>query len=513
MIIALLVSSISNFTPANAAVDFTPTISPTPQYFEANGRDATVTEKKVRVILDTSVDQPTRDTVIDTINNAGAEKIEVILAGESVKGSAPLTIRIGLLTTPDISQSLQNMGVSVPADLRPEGYAIAVDGTPNDANIVLGGVDDDGLYYAAQTLRQLVFPTDYEFRIAGVKIIDYPSMPLRGTIEGFYGSPWTFQERMDQLAFYGDVKMNTYIYAPKDDPYHRDQWRVPYPSDKYEELGQLVSQANAHHVKFTFALSPGVSICFTSESDWSALIAKFQAIYDLGVRAFSIPLDDISLSAWRCSSDQAFYGSSSQTTQARAQVDLLNRIQHEFIDTHEGAKPLQMVPTQYGDLSDTAYKQQLRTGGWNGGLDPRIVIMWTGTDTIPPAITIAQAQQVASPTVFGRKVFVWDNYPVNDYSQTAGRLLLAPYQKRDAGLSEYLDGIVANPMNQAGASKVALFTVADFTWNDLDYDYNRSWVEAAKYLAHGAPATVNALLTFFDLNYYAPTFGTNPWLT
>src|SRR5262249_31679087 len=154
--------------------------------------------------------------------------------------------------------------------------------------------------------------------------------------------------------------------------------------------------------------------------DWTALIAKFQAMYDLGVRAFSIPLDDISLTAWRCTSDQTVYGASSQTTQARAQVDLLNRIQHEFIDTHPGTKPLQMVPTQYGALSNPAYKQQLRTGGWNGGLDPRIVVMWTGTDTIPPAITIAQAQSVASDTVFGRKVFVWDNYPVNDYSQTAG---------------------------------------------------------------------------------------------
>ena len=61
-------------------------------------------------------------------------------------------------------------------------------------------------------------------------------MPHRGTIEGFYGSPWTAEERLDQLAFYGRYKLNTYVYAPKDDPYHRDRWREPYPPDALAQL-------------------------------------------------------------------------------------------------------------------------------------------------------------------------------------------------------------------------------------------------------------------------------------
>ena len=127
------------------------------------------------------------------------------------------------------------------------------------------------------------------------------------------------------------------------------------------------------------------------------------------------------------------------------------------------------------------------------------------------------SRQAASPTSYGRKVFVWDNYPVNDYGQTAGRLLLAPYQKREAGLSDYIVGIVSNPMNQAAASKVALFTIADFTWNDRPagaggYSYQRSWQQAARYLASGDQKTADALLTFFDLNHLAPMFGPNPWV-
>src|SRR5262249_10499647 len=155
--------------------------------------------------------------------------------------SAPVIVRVGLTSDPDIAQSL---GAGVPQDLAAEGYVLAASGT----SVILAGKDGDGTYYAAQTLRQLVVANA---SIAGARITDWPNMPLRGTIEGFYGSPWTPAERLDQMAFYGDNKMNTYIYAPKDDPYHRDQWRVPYPPDKYAELAQLVQTAAANHVKFT----------------------------------------------------------------------------------------------------------------------------------------------------------------------------------------------------------------------------------------------------------------------
>jgi hyaluronoglucosaminidase len=329
-------------------------------------------------------------------------------------------------------------------------------------------------------------------------------MPLRGTIEGFYGSPWTHAERLSQFAFYGDIKANTYIYAPKDDPYHRDRWREPYPQDQLAKLGELVDAAAAHHVRFTYALSPGTSICYTSEQDHDALTGKLQAMYDLGVRAFSIPLDDISYTRWNCEADRAAYGAPGRQAAAKAQVDLLNKVQRDFVGTHPGSYPLQMVPTEYGDLTETAYKQVIRTT-----LDPDVLVMWTGTDVVPPSISVDQAQRASA--LFGRNVFVWDNYPVNDYGQAAGRLLLAPYDHREAGLSGHLAGIVSNPMNQAAASKAAVFTMADFMWNDRAYDRDASWAQAASYLAGGDPEGTRALLVFFDLNHFAPTFGPLPW--
>jgi hyaluronoglucosaminidase len=470
-----------------------PQVSPAPQDIRRSGPDILVGDRAELVVTDTT--DPAALTLLHkTLREHGVRRVDT---RATASGQAPLTVHLGPASRPDVAAALGR--TQIPG--RPEGSALNVSRRRGSATVALGGTDAAGQYYAVQTLRQLFAESGHRWRIAGVMISDYPAMPLRGTIEGFYGSPWTHAERLSQLAFYGDVKANTYIYAPKDDPYHRDRWREPYPQDKLTELGELVEAATAHHVRFTYALSPGTSICYSSEQDRAALTGKLQAMYDLGVRAFSIPLDDISYTRWNCAADQVAYGAPGRQAAAKAQVRLLNDVQRDFIGTHPGSHPLQMVPTEYGDLTDTAYKQEIRAA-----LDPGVLVMWTGTDVVPPSITVDQAQRASA--LFGRKVFVWDNYPVNDYGQAAGRLLLAPYDHREAGLSSHVAGIVSNPMNQAAASKVAVFTMADFMWNDKAYDRDVSWAQAAAYLAGG---DTRALLVFFDLNHFAPTFGPQPW--
>lgn len=477
-----------------------PPVSPTPQSLSRSGSDATVTDR-VLVVADDRTDPAARDRLLGELTAHGASRVDVVAPGGVPPAARGLlTVRLGPATRPDIAAALA--GTAAPD--RAEGYALRVSGDRPGATIALGGADATGQFYAVQTLRQLFVPADDGWKVAGARAADFPSMPLRGTIEGFYGQPWTHAERLDQMDFHGDVKANTYIYAPKDDPYHRSKWREPYPAAKLAELGELVRRATANHVRFTFAVSPGESVCYSDPAHRKDLKAKLQALYDLGTRAFSVPLDDISYTRWNCEADRAAYGAPGRQAAAKAQVDLLNDVQRTFVATHEGARPLQMVPTEYGDLTDTAYKQTLRAT-----LDPAIEVMWTGTDVVPPSITNRQAEGAAR--LFGRKVFVWDNYPVNDYWNTSGRLLLAPYDKREAGLSRHLTGIVANPMNQPHASKVAVFGTADFTWNDQAYDARANWPRAMAYLAGGDRAATEALLVFGDLEHMAPTFGATPW--
>ncbi|NBE55441.1 beta-N-acetylhexosaminidase family protein, partial [Streptomyces boluensis] len=471
---------------------------PTPRTMSRAGDDIRV-GGRAEVVVDAATDEAARKLLVDTLHAHGVKNVDV---RQQATGEAPLTLLLGPAARADVAEALRDTAVPDHA----EGYALRVSGGEDGTGTVaLGGTDAAGQFYAVQTLRQLFTRTeDGPSRIAGASVSDRPAMPLRGSIEGFYGPPWTHEERLDQMEFLGDIRANTYVYAPKDDPYHREKWREPYPADKLAELASLVERASDHHVRFTFAVSPGTSICYSDPADTEALTAKLGAMYEAGVRSFSIPLDDISYTKWNCAGDEAEFGAPGRAAAAAAQVRLLNTVQREFIEAHPDANPLQMVPTEYGDLTDTAYKETLRST-----LDPKVEVMWTGTDVVPPEITNEQAERAAE--LFGRKVFVWDNYPVNDFARTRGRLLLAPYDKREPGLSQHISGLVSNPMNQESASKPAMFTMLDFAWNDEAYDRDRSARQAALYLTGGDARTADAMQRFVDLNHLAPTFGDEPW--
>jgi hyaluronoglucosaminidase len=493
-----------------------PVVTPTPRAMRWLGPDVPV-PPEVDVVAADDVAATTADAVTEVLRAAGAQTVRELRPGERDRVQAPLVVDVGAIGGEPTASPLRDAGLEVPDDVPTEGYALAAftreGGT---AEIVLAGADAAGTFYAAQTLRQLLTgatggsdaDTDAPATVAGVGVVDHPAMRHRGAIEGFYGSPWTQQERLDQLAFYGRFKLNTYIYAPKDDPYHRDRWREPYPAEQVAGLRSLIDRAAANQVRFTFAVSPGISICYSDPADLDALVAKLDAVYQLGVRAFSVALDDIVHTRWNCDGDRSRYGAPSPEAAARAQVELLNALQRGFIADHEGSQPLQMVPTEYRGTDDSPYRSVIREQ-----LDPAIEVMWTGSMVVPPEVTVAQAAAAAG--VFGRRTLVWDNTPVNDYPPTEGRLILAPYHRRQRGLSAEVTGIVLNPMNQAAASKVQLIGAADFGWNDAAYDPVRAQRAAADHLAGGTggggadPPTVDALLAFFDLENLAPTSATS----
>ena len=79
----------------------------------------------------------------------------------------------------------------------------------------------------------------------------------RGVIEGFYGIPWSFEERMSMIKFLSDIEMNQYVYAPKDDPYHNVKWREPYPDDKLAEISKLADLSRNKGVHFVWSINPG----------------------------------------------------------------------------------------------------------------------------------------------------------------------------------------------------------------------------------------------------------------
>lgn len=472
-----------------------PAIFPTPVSIEA-GKGAFSLGKSVILITASGTDTSTTTLVRSILAAAGVENVTTAKQLPQVLDGPYILLGTGDAAI--VRSALAKSGAVL--DSNAEGYTIACTVIGNGALITLAGHDADGLFYAAQTFRQLA----QRAIIPALVIKDHPAMPIRGTIEGFYGKPWSMADRAKHLNFLATIKANTYVYSPKDDPYARDRWRDAYPAATLAELGKLAANASRNHINFVYAISPGPTVCFSDTSDLQALVRKFSALRGIGVHSFYVALDDIEYTKWNCELDKVTFGPSGAEAAGIAQAKLLNALQAGIRKVDPNAPNLIMVPTEYYDAKETPYKAALRKN-----LDSQVVVQWTGTDVVPPAISVNDAK--AAMKAFGRKTLLWDNYPVNDYGESVGRLLLAPYVKREAGLSGELAGILSNPMNQEAPSRVAVTGVVAFSWNDKGYDAERTGIFAARELAGGDEQTIAALLTFFDTQHLAPTFGSQPW--
>lgn len=396
------------------------------------------------IVLDKSVDLPSTYQVNgESEANPYAIKVLKKLFADKQPGKNGIRINIGEKG----DKSVHKYTHLIPK--YDEGYYLSI----NEKEIVLAGNDERGTYYALQTLAQLL----KDGKLPEVEIKDYPSIRYRGVVEGFYGTPWSHQARIKQLKFYGENKMNTYIYGPKDDPYHSaPNWRLPYPEKEAAQLQELVTVANDNEVDFVWAIHPGQDIKWNQE-DRDFLIAKFEKMYQLGIRSFAVFFDDIS----------------GEGTNPQKQAELLNYIDENFVQTKPDVTPLIMCPTEYNKSWANPDGNYLTTLGDN--LNPSIQIMWTG-DRVVSDITRDGIDWINER--IKRPAYIWWNFPVSDYVRD--HLLLGPVYGNDTTIAKQMSGFVTNPMEHAEASKIAIYGVASYAWNPTKYDTWRTWKEAIR---------------------------------
>ena len=292
-------------------------------------------------------------------------------------------------------------------------------------------------------------------RAAQLSVADFPSFPERGIVEGFYGKPWSHQDRLAMLRFEGQHAMNVYYYAPKDDPYHRLLWRKPYPSELMKRLGDLVDTARANFVDFCFAISPGLSMEYSNSQDFSDLTGKLDGVSKLGVSCFALFLDDVPQELQNPQDKARF------KTLAGAHTYLINKLYH-YLKSQSAENRLVVTPTTY--TNDWGSRDYIRDLG--AGVNADVPIIWTGTKVVSPTITVAEAQEWGA--LLHRKPLVWDNFPVND--GIPWRVNLGPSRGRDPNLPSAVLGLFSNPMVQPRASMIPLQTIAEYLWNSSAYD-------------------------------------------
>ena len=342
-----------------------------------------------------------------------------------------------------------------------EGYFMKV----TQKEVIIAGNDEKGLYYGVQTLLGMM----NEGKLEACTITDWPDVPFRGTVEGFYGTPWSHEARKSQLEFYGRNKMNVYIYGPKDDPWHRDKWREAYPEAEANRIAELVNVAKANGVNFYWAIHPGVDIKWNDE-DRDFLMKKLEIMYNLGVRSFAVFFDDI----W------------GEGAKADKQAALLNYIDDNFVQVKKDVAPLILCPTEYNKGWANEQGGYLRTLGNN--LNKGIEVMWTGNSVVAC---------IDKPTMewinerIERKGYIWLNFPVNDFVRD--HILMGPAYGNGLDIATDVSGFVSNPMEYAETSKISLYGIADYCWNMEEYDYQSNWEKSLKNIL---PSNHEALRTF-----------------
>jgi hyaluronoglucosaminidase len=308
------------------------------------------------------------------------------------------------------------------------------------------------------------------------------------------------------------------MYGAKSDPYHSHYWDQPYPkriSAEQKRIGMMTEDMMRHltdvahqsKVNFIWAIHPGQSFTNANSTDvLDRIMEKFQKMYDLGVRQFGVFVDDVGVPT---DEPTLTLGANRLTRLQEMQDERWNRPGAAPADT---VKPLQYVPQLYAFSwvdQETARKfwESLRPVSAKTSIYTTGYRVWS----VPNSKDVDVLNDY-----LGREVSWWWNYPCNDndmtkifvadtYSNFADESKIVNSDRMEPGLN--LKTIILNPMQQGEISKIALFSVADYAWNNAAFNNHRSWEaalpavvgkEKAAVLRHLAP-----YLRYFDADALA----------
>ncbi|XP_030297710.1 protein O-GlcNAcase isoform X3 [Sparus aurata] len=294
---------------------------------------------------------------------------------------------------------------------------------------------------------------------------------ISGVVEGFYGRPWTMEQRKELFRRQQKWGLNTYLYAPKDDYKHRMFWRELYSVEEAEQLMTLIAAATEHGIEFIYAISPGLDITFSNQKEVSALKRKLDQVTHFGCKSFALLFDDIDHNM--CPADKEVFSSF-----AHAQVSITNEI-YQYLGEPE---TFLFCPTEYCGTfcyPNVPQSPYLHTVGEK--LLPGIDVLWTGPKVVSKDITVDSIEEVSK--ILRRAPVIWDNIHANDYDQK--RLFLGPYKGRSTELIPRLKGVLTNPNCEFESNFVAIHTLA--TW----YKSNMNGVRKDVVMTDGEDSTVS----------------------
>ena len=198
-------------------------------------------------------------------------------------------------------------------------YGIKVD----SKGVAVTGYDENGAFHGLQTLK-LILDESEDMRLPCCQINDWPDSPKRGIVDSYHGGNWTQDFRLSIIELAARLKMNEYVYAPKNDSYvGSPEWYTPYQQGREENLKELIEACRRNRIDFIWCVRPDSAFSW-SEADYGLLLGKFEMMHYLGVRSFGIFLDDVP----------------DTENIDKKKAELIERLNADFIAKKQGLEPL-----------------------------------------------------------------------------------------------------------------------------------------------------------------------------
>lgn len=426
-----------------------------------------VIRQEVNVVFEKTIDSVTQKRMNEVL---ASKNKKVTTSQEKVEGKT--NILVGTYNSKEYVDTYVKEHYNVEASLFEKFGANFV--ASNNREIVVLGRDTDAAFYGITSLKH-IFNQMNGSTIRNFTIKDYADTNIRGFIEGYYGIPWSNEDRMSLMKFGGDFKMTSYIFAPKDDPYHKEKWREEYPAKELAEITEMVKVGNEAKCRFVWTAHPfmGGFNANNADAEIQALLKKFEQLYKAGVRQFGVLGDDV----------------------GQLNKDIVVKMMQE-VSKWAKAK---------GDVYDTVFCPAGYNHSWQGDYSELnkydkefpedIKIFWTGEAVCQP-VEQKTLNHFRKHNLNGqatrRSPLFWLNWPVNDINGARLMMGKGSLLHTDINVND-LTGVVTNPMQEAEASKVAIFAVADYAWNVKAFDDDKSWKDSFKYVDAQASEALHTL--------------------
>lgn len=456
--------------PVTVKADTGYEVYPNPHSMNYSDGDYEMTSQ-VNVVYEDGIDEDTKARLNEVLALKG---MNASVSGEKKAGKTNILVGVkGSKQYVDSQFGTTSDGLFDKLD----SYALKSD----KGTISILGKDTDAAFYGLTSLYHIFKQVEGK-TIKNFSIEDYADVASRGFIEGYYGNPWSTEDRCKLMEWGGYYKLNSYFYAPKDDPKHNSKWRELYTEDEINtKIKPLAEAGNKSKCRFVFALHPYMynAINYSSEeryqADLKVMQAKFKQVIDAGVRQIAILADDA-----------PNVGGANYTRTLTDMSNWLKELQPEY----PGLKLTLPFCTQeymgwgqsyYGNFPENV--QVIMTGGrvW-GEVTNDFTSSFTNT--------------------VGRGPYMWINWPCTDNSKK--HLIMGGYTTfLHPGVDpSKIQGIVLNPMQQSEPSKVAIFGNACYSWNiwETEEEANKCYNASFKYVDHNGYEETEASAALRELS-------------